>query len=130
MARPVLLIEDDDDIRMLAEMSLRLADIDVVACCEGRDGLAALEKTEFSLVLLDVMMPDMSGYEVLQLIAERFGDQAPPVVLFTARPQDATLRDMPGGATVQVLAKPFEPTALAESVKKLMKVEHGTDHGR
>jgi two-component system, OmpR family, response regulator len=125
MAHPVLLIEDDDDIRMLAEMSLRLAGIEVIACSEGRDGLAALAKTKFSLVLLDVMMPDMSGYEVLEQIAEKFGRQAPPVALFTARPQDATLRDVAGGMSVQILAKPFEPTALAESVKKMMKTEIG-----
>jgi len=121
MAQPVLLIEDDDDIRMLAELSLRLAGIDVVACREGRAGLAAMETTEFSLVLLDVMMPDMSGYEVLQRIVERFGEQAPPVALFTARPKDATLRDLIGRMSVHVLAKPFEPTELAESVKQLMK---------
>jgi DNA-binding response OmpR family regulator len=128
MTRPVLLIEDDDDIRMLAEMSLRLAGIDVIACSEGRDGLAALDKTEFSLVLLDVMMPDMSGYEVLDRIAEKFGQLAPPVALFTARPEDATLRDVAGRTPVHVLPKPFEPTALAESVRKIMKPEVGGEN--
>jgi two-component system, OmpR family, response regulator len=118
---PVLLIEDDPDIRTLAEMSLRLDDVEVMSCASGSAGLAALETGRFSLVILDVMMPDMSGYDVLRCLRERLGDQAPPVALFTARPEDSLARELEGTAAVHVLPKPFEPLQLAKSVRALMR---------
>jgi DNA-binding response OmpR family regulator len=118
---PVLLIEDDPDIRALAEMTLRLSGLEVVACAEGHSGLEALEDAVFGLVILDVMMPDMSGYEVLNRIMDRFGDQAPPVAMFTARPQDQTTRELAGRTNVHVLSKPFEPAQLAAAVQNLMR---------
>ncbi len=121
MAQPVLLIEDDSDIRLLAEMTLRMNGIEVVACAEGQEGLDALDASEYSLVILDVMMPDMSGYEVLSRIAERFGATAPPVALFTARPQDATEKELNGHRVVRILPKPFDPEKLAQTVQELIR---------
>ncbi len=118
---PVLLIEDDPDIRILAEMILRMNGIDVVACADGHSGLQALEGSAFSLVILDVMMPDMSGYEVLNRMNERMGEQSPPVAIFSSRPQDATAKDMAGRSNVYVLSKPFEPAQLAETVQNLIR---------
>jgi CheY-like chemotaxis protein len=119
--QPVLLIEDDPDIRILAEMTLRMSGIDVVACAEGVSGLKALENSEFSLIICDVMMPDMSGYEVLNRIRERYGEDAPPVALFTARPQQSIIKDLAGRDDVHILLKPFEPARLAQSVQELMR---------
>jgi DNA-binding response OmpR family regulator len=119
--RAVLLIEDDPDIRMLVEMILRMNGINVVSCAEGGAGLKALEKETFSLIILDVMMPDMSGYEVLKQIKSRHGDDAPPVALFTARPEDTTAKELAGQRGVHILAKPFEYEKLAQHVQSLMK---------
>jgi DNA-binding response OmpR family regulator len=115
------LIEDDPDIRLLVEMTLRLSGVPVVSCAEGQAGLKALETSPFSLVILDVMMPDMSGYEVLRQIVARFGDNAPPVALFTARPEDTLAKELAGQHKVHLLTKPFEPELLAQRVKSLMK---------
>lgn len=124
MPRAVLLIEDDPDIRMLVEMILRMNGIHVVSCAQGEAGLKALSRQAFSLIILDVMMPDMSGYEVLKQIRARFGDAAPPVALFTARPEDTTAKELAGQQGVHILAKPFEHDKLAQHVQSLMRVEH------
>jgi DNA-binding response OmpR family regulator len=121
MSQPVLLIEDDADIRTLAAMTLRMSGIEVVACGDGNSGLKAMESTPFSLVILDVMMPDMSGYEVLKRIVEQYGDAAPPVAMFTARPEETTARELAGSAGVHILPKPFDPAQLAQSVQALMR---------
>ncbi|HEY3295796.1 MAG TPA: response regulator [bacterium] len=118
---PVLLIDDDPDIRVLVEMALRLHDIDTIACSQGMEGLKALETSIFSLVILDVMMPDMSGYEVLHTIATRFGTQAPPVAVFSARPPDALARELHGLPVACILPKPFEPDKLATIVEALIR---------
>ena len=120
MPQPVLLIEDDADIRLLAEMTLRMAGIEVVSCGQGSEGLKALDAREFSLVILDVMMPDMSGYDVLDRIQERMGHAAPPVALFTARPQEATLRETQQRPVACVLPKPFDPETFGKTVRELI----------
>lgn len=120
MPQPVLLIEDDADIRLLAEMTLRLAGLEVVSCGQGSEGLQALDRNDFSLVILDVMMPDMSGFDVLDRIHERMGEAAPPVALFTARPQDATLREAQGRTVAHVLPKPFDPETFGRTVRELI----------
>ena len=118
---PVLLIEDDPDIRTLAEMTLRMNGIEVVACADGVSGLKALEVAEFSLVICDVMMPDMSGYEVLNRISDRYGKDAPPVALFTARPPQSIIKDLAGRSDVNILLKPFKPSHLAKAVRELIR---------
>lgn len=123
MPRPVLLIEDDADIRLLAEMTLRLAGIEVISCSQGSEGLKALDSSVFSLVILDVMMPDMSGYDVLDRIHERMGSAAPPVALFTARPQDATLREAQDLSVAHILPKPFDPETFGKTVRELIGEE-------
>jgi len=115
------LIEDDPDIRVLVEMTLRMHGIETMTCGQGKQGLEALEFADFSLVILDVMMPDMSGYEVIRRISQRFGSQAPPIALFSARPQDALARELEGMSVACILPKPFEPEQLAERVEELMR---------
>jgi DNA-binding response OmpR family regulator len=121
VSHPILLIEDDPDIRLLAEMSLRMNGLEVVACAEGAAGLKALENTQFSLVILDVMMPDMSGFEVLNRITHRFGELSPPVALFTARPRDSIEQELAGRTGIHILPKPFDPATLAQIVLSLIK---------
>ncbi|MDD5089067.1 MAG: response regulator [bacterium] len=128
MAQPVLLIEDDADIRLLAEMTLRLAGVKVVSCGKGSEGLEALGSQEFSLVILDIMMPDMSGYDVLDRIQERMGHDAPPVALFTARPPEATLRETRQRSVVCVLPKPFDPETFGKTVRELIGDDRAGNH--
>ena len=121
MSKPVLLIEDDPDIRALVEMTLRMDGIQVTSFGCGAEGLKALAETDFSLVILDVMMPDMSGYEVLQRMTGLPEDKRPPVALFTARPEDATAGDIRNHGVVHILPKPFEPDRMSRTVQALMR---------
>jgi DNA-binding response OmpR family regulator len=118
---PVLLIEDDPDIRTLVEHALRLNGIEVTSTAQGREGLSALESSAFSLVILDVMMPDMSGYEVLQQMAAMSRTDLPPVALFTAGPEEATAHEARSHGVSLVLPKPFEPNQLAKAVRSMMR---------
>jgi two-component system, OmpR family, response regulator len=121
VSHPILLIEDDPDIRLLAEMSLRMSGLEVVACAEGAAGLKALEDARFSLVILDVMMPDMSGFEVMNRITNRYGEQSPPIALFTAKPRDSIEQELAGRKDVHILPKPFDPATLAKIVLSLIR---------
>ncbi|MBI5058357.1 response regulator [candidate division KSB1 bacterium] len=118
---PVLLVEDDEDIRTLAEWSLRSTGLAVVACQSGRQALQELELRAFALVILDMMMPDMSGCDVMREMHSRFDGDAPPVAIFSARPRDVIMRDCAGLHVAAILSKPFEPVEFSNQVHRLVE---------
>jgi DNA-binding response OmpR family regulator len=106
---------------MLVELTLRTEGLEVVSFLQGSEGLKALAESRFNLVILDVMMPDMSGYEVLQHMKDMQRTDLPPVALFTARPEDAEAHKAKAHGVVQILPKPFEPDQMVRAVKALLR---------
>ena len=121
MSNRILYIDDEDDIREVAEMALELdPSFAVRTCGSGREGLAAACEWQPDLILLDVMMPELDGPGVLELLRQEPATAAIPVVFITARTQAhevARLREL--GAR-GVLAKPFDAMALAGQVRALL----------
>ena len=113
MAR-VLIVDDEAGIRELCRVNLVLAGYDVV---EAADGLAALEQAAAAkpdLIFLDVLMPGMSGWEVLERLRADDATKDVPVVMLTAlNSEDDQIRAWEGGV-VDYLTKPFNPLSLAE----------------
>ena len=81
----VLVIEDDTDIADLITIYLNREGIETIHCVDGEGGLAALEDDKPDLVVLDINLPGMDGYEVLQTIRK---EHEIPVILVTARQED------------------------------------------
>ena len=84
-AMRVLAIDGDEVLLALLRLSLAGDGIDVTTACGGRPGLAALEEYEPNLVVLDTVLPDLSGYEVLRRLRER---SDVPVIVLSARDGD------------------------------------------
>ena len=81
MRQRVLIVDDNEDVRRILARRLTLAGFDVAAASNGREGLAVLHTGRWVLVLLDLMMPELDGFEFLARVrAER---AAPPVVVMT-----------------------------------------------
>jgi len=77
----VLIVDDNEDVRRILELRLSLAGFEVGGAADGREGLATLRAGHWDLVLLDLVMPEVDGFEFL---AELRGDRtAPPVVVIT-----------------------------------------------
>ena len=114
----VLHVDDEPDIRELVEMSLGLDPAFVLrSCASSRDALAIVADWSPHLILIDVMMPDMDGPAMLAHLRERQETAQIPVVFVTARSQTKELEQFKALGATGVIAKPFDPVTLPESVR-------------
>ena len=79
----ILVVEDDRDLNRFVAISLRNAGYEPTVCFDGLEALEELEKSEFHLILTDVMMPRMNGYELAESIRET--DKTTPIIFMTAK---------------------------------------------
>jgi DNA-binding response OmpR family regulator len=114
----ILIVDDDPDIRELLRELLTRAGYDVVEAPDGRTALRSLYETPPALVILDVSMPEMDGYQTL----ERMRDLSEvPVIMLTARTQELErVRGLTAGADDYVL-KPFGRQELLARVQALLR---------
>jgi two-component system phosphate regulon response regulator PhoB len=85
---PILVVDDEPDLRQLVELNLRREGFRVISASTGKEGLDVLEAEKPSLVLLDLMLPDMTGTEVCRRIRMSAAHQATPVIMLTARGEE------------------------------------------
>ncbi len=118
MDERVLLVEDDPSIREIAALGLTRAGFRVSAIGDGRQGLAQFHQAPFDLVILDVMLPSLDGFEILREIRK---DSRTPVVMLTAR---AETTDVVVGLELgadDYVTKPFELPELVARVRAVLR---------
>lgn len=111
--RRVLIVEDDCDICMIEEAYLESAGFDIKIMADGTEVADLLEKEQFDLILLDLMLPGKSGYEVCREIRDKVDI---PILMVTARTEPVDkIRGLGLGAD-DYIAKPFDPAELVARV--------------
>jgi DNA-binding response OmpR family regulator len=115
VSAPILVVEDDPDLLALVEMILADAGYRVVTAPEGRAALACVAREMPALVLLDMRMPGMNGWEFAREFRARFGPAAPIVVVTAA--DNARARAAEVGAEGW-LAKPFDIEDVLRAVER------------
>ncbi len=88
MNSTILLVEDEDDLASIVEYHLTKAGYTVLRAANGQNALDILESTEVSLVLLDLMLPDMSGVDICRHIRSHTSIQNLPVIMVTAKGEE------------------------------------------
>lgn len=117
----VLVIEDDPQIARVVQLKLTNNGFDVALAPDGGAGLAAVRELRPDLVLLDVMMPVMDGYEVLRAIRSQPEFAGLPVIMLTAKGQERDmLAGFKGGAT-DYIVKPFSPAEVLTRVQRALR---------
>ena len=120
-AQPSILVADDDpDIRDLVVFKLEQAGFALRAVADGSAALAALEETTPDLVVLDVMMPGLSGLDVLRQIRAMDRLDGVKVLLLTARARDTDVDDGYNTGADEYVTKPFSPRELLHRVNTLL----------
>jgi DNA-binding response OmpR family regulator len=115
----VLIVDDDPHIRQLVRVFLETEGLDVAEADDGAAALAWLETAKADLVIVDVMMPNMDGWELCRELRASYGDL--PLLMLTAKGETAQkIKGFQLGAD-DYLVKPFEPLELVARVKALLK---------
>ena len=114
----VLLVEDEESYREATGYMLRKEGFDVVEAADGRDGLAQFDRGGADIVLLDLMMPGLSGVEVCRQLRQR---SSVPVIMVTARGAESDrVFGLRGGADDYVV-KPFSDRELVARIRAVLR---------
>ena len=121
MSPSILLVEDDPSLLELVRYNLEKADFQVDVATDGESALLALRERPFDLVVLDWMLPNVSGIEVCRQIRHMETCRGVPVIMLTARGEEADkIRGLESGADDYVV-KPFSPGELIARVRALLR---------
>ncbi len=119
MSKKILIVEDDSFLQGLAANKLSKNDFDVTAAGNGEEAVTELEKGKFDAVLLDLMLPDISGFDILKGFKKDHRDV--PVIVFSNLSDDKDIKKaMDLGADEYLVKANFTLEELVEKVKKLV----------
>ena len=116
----VLVAEDDVDIRNLLCMALQLQQLEVVEAFDGQDALNKTIEKKPDIVLLDITMPHLNGFEVCEAIRQNPSIQETPVIFVSAKIEQSELLKSRSLGVNTVIEKPFDFTFLVSKINELV----------
>jgi DNA-binding response OmpR family regulator len=122
MRRKILAVDDDAYIVRLVKLTLERAGYEVVTALDGRDAAALVDVERPDLIICDVMMPRMSGFDLLRRLRSEPGTSSIPLIMLTARGGDTDVSDGWALGVDTYLSKPFSPEELLAFVSRLLPV--------
>ena len=116
----VLIVDDDERVREYVRVNLEMEGYAVREAGSADEGLGVLEEVSPDLILLDVMMPEVDGWEMLRRVQERHGVGAIPVVMFSGKVNERSAEEATARGAQGFVGKPFDPQQLIEHAKQLL----------
>ncbi|HUZ82596.1 MAG TPA: response regulator [Gaiellaceae bacterium] len=114
----VLVVDDDPRLREYMRVNLEMEGYTVREASSGEEALDAIEDQAPALVLLDVVMPGIDGWQMLQRMQERYGSI--PVIMFSGQVESTVASDAEERGARGFIGKPFDPQQLIERAKQLV----------
>ena len=121
MPLKVLVCDDERHIVRLIQVNLERQGYNVVTAFDGKEGLEKIRAEKPNVVVLDVMMPYMDGFEVLKTIRREPETENLPVIMLTAKAQDKDVFEGYHYGADMYLTKPFNPMELVTFVKRIVQ---------
>jgi two-component system, OmpR family, phosphate regulon response regulator PhoB len=112
----IFVVDDDPDVRDLVEYKMVQSGHEVMCACNGQEALTQVPAAHPALLLLDVMMPGLSGFDVLERLRAMDATRTLPIIMLTARAQDS---DAERGFTLGANDYVFKPFSLRELVSRV-----------
>jgi excisionase family DNA binding protein len=116
----VLVVDDDHQVREVVRINLEMEGYTVREAANAEEGLAALEEDAPDLILLDVMMPQVDGWEMLRRVQERHGIGSIPVVMFSGKLDEGARAEAAERGASGFVGKPFDLRSLIEQTKQIV----------
>ena len=117
----VMVIDDEPDIVKLVKISLEMANFEVIEAFSGKEALEKTQKVIPDIFLLDIMMPEMNGYEVCQRLKSQDRTRNVPVVMLTAKGQKGDVEQGLKVGADEYIIKPFDPYELGEQIHEILQ---------
>jgi CheY-like chemotaxis protein len=118
-SKRILVCDDDPVILRLLEVNLELEGYDVIAARHGAEAVDLATQNPPDLVILDIMMPRMDGYEACEAIKAQDATRDVPVIFLSAKAQQSDVEKGRRYGVAEYLTKPFDPSELLEIVERL-----------
>jgi excisionase family DNA binding protein len=116
----VLIVDDDERLREYVRVNLEMEGYTIHEAASADDGMRVLDELRPDLVLLDVMMPQVDGWEMLRLMHERHGVGSIPVVMFSGKVDPQAADQAAERGAQGFIGKPFDPNELIAQTKQLL----------
>ncbi len=114
----ILIIDDEPTFAEMLKVRLEASDYTADVASGGREGLSMLDRRKYNLILLDVMMPDMDGFDVLRSIGRHRKNQHTPVIMLTAKGQTKNILEAEKLGAKDYILKPFDSAALLRTIRR------------
>ena len=126
-SKKILIVEDEFDILKLIEFNLKKEGFDVIAVSDGESAIKEVRSNKPDLILLDLMLPGISGLDVCHLIQKDEGLSQIPILMLTAKGEESdVVKGLEAGADDYVI-KPFSVKVLLARIKALLRRDYGQE---
>ena len=125
----ILVVEDDTDISTLISFHLRSNGFESDSAYTGREAIEMIDKGEYALILLDILLPEISGLEVLEYIRKKAADSRIPVIVTSAMSEESDIIKALELGADDYVTKPFSPKILLARIRSAIRRSDGTQEG-
>lgn len=119
--KKVLLVDDQEEVRLLVQVTLEGMDYEFFSASNGKEAVEKTVSIKPDLIILDIMMPVMDGYEACKIIHENTETKDIPIIMLTAKGQEADIDKGRECGVIDYIVKPFSPLALLKRVEEILK---------
>lgn len=123
MAKNILVVDDSPTIQKLVGFSLKKEGYNVILACDGMDALEKLPREDTDLVITDLNMPNMDGFELIAFLRSNKTYRKIPIIMLTSESEESDRRRGLDVGADSYLVKPFDPSAILAEAKKYLRSE-------
>lgn len=120
MGKRVLTVDDSASMRQMVSFTLKSAGHEIVEACDGKDALAKLLGPPVQLIITDLNMPNMNGFEFIRAARAKPAYRCVPILLLTTESSGDKVREGKAAGATGWIVKPFKPDELLAVVKKVL----------